>query len=497
MSQENNKNTYIRKFEDKDYIIFQSELEDIDKWRQYRKHEAGIQTQGTGLKTNDHLPFTIHHSSPKPSTSHNLVGLTFSGGGIRSATFNLGLLQALFRKKILHQVDYLSTVSGGGYIGACLDTLLNSDLKGQNAWTDENFPFERNEAGIEKVPVKHLRYFSNYITAEGGLIGKYFRPAMVFFRGIVLNFFLLLPYLVGLGLVLALLLDIPGVKNNSLYFDLPEFHRNLAEYKKAWVELRDYARKVTSSLPQNFTSEEERIEVTKILDSSEEAQKLQRELDLARSKLSHEWRTIWIIPGAFFALLLVIAVLFRLFYQKPFKTRLQFSTLLSWIFFLSVLSLIVEFYGIAIAYWKVVRPPASINFIALLALLAPRIVRMLDTPKQQKKKPWGKMALSIILLILVPIFFLYLIGVFIHYIHIRFLSLQGYLFLISATVLFFYLTKRFINVNEISLHNFYRDRLSRAYLMQHLASSSYPFERVAHNDQIKLSNLKPEKGPYH
>ena len=46
------------------------------------------------------------------------VGLAFSGGGIRSATFNLGVLKALHELGVLKHVDYLSTVSGGGYIGA-------------------------------------------------------------------------------------------------------------------------------------------------------------------------------------------------------------------------------------------------------------------------------------------------------------------------------------------------------------------------------------------
>lgn len=48
---------------------------------------------------------------------HNLVGLALSGGGIRSATFNLGLLQGLNRQGILELFDYLATVSGGGYLG--------------------------------------------------------------------------------------------------------------------------------------------------------------------------------------------------------------------------------------------------------------------------------------------------------------------------------------------------------------------------------------------
>lgn len=52
------------------------------------------------------------------------VGLAFSGGGIRSATFCLGFCQALARQGLLRRVDYLSTVSGGGYVGAFLGALL-------------------------------------------------------------------------------------------------------------------------------------------------------------------------------------------------------------------------------------------------------------------------------------------------------------------------------------------------------------------------------------
>ncbi|HUX09104.1 MAG TPA: patatin-like phospholipase family protein, partial [Terriglobia bacterium] len=48
------------------------------------------------------------------------IGLALSGGGIRSATFNLGVLQAMARVGFFPCVDYLSTVSGGGYIGSWL-----------------------------------------------------------------------------------------------------------------------------------------------------------------------------------------------------------------------------------------------------------------------------------------------------------------------------------------------------------------------------------------
>ncbi|MBS0346529.1 MAG: hypothetical protein JSR69_08710 [Proteobacteria bacterium] len=53
-----------------------------------------------------------------------LYGLALSGGGIRSATFNLGLLQALASRGLIRKMHYLSTVSGGGYIGAWLSAWM-------------------------------------------------------------------------------------------------------------------------------------------------------------------------------------------------------------------------------------------------------------------------------------------------------------------------------------------------------------------------------------
>jgi hypothetical protein len=50
----------------------------------------------------------------------SVFGVAFSGGGIRSATFNLGFLQGLAQARMLPKISYLSTVSGGGYIGGWL-----------------------------------------------------------------------------------------------------------------------------------------------------------------------------------------------------------------------------------------------------------------------------------------------------------------------------------------------------------------------------------------
>ncbi len=50
--------------------------------------------------------------------SGGAIGLALSGGGTRSATINLGVLQQLQEQGMLKNVDYLSCVSGGAYIGS-------------------------------------------------------------------------------------------------------------------------------------------------------------------------------------------------------------------------------------------------------------------------------------------------------------------------------------------------------------------------------------------
>src|SRR5262245_29009504 len=90
-------------------------------------------------------------------TPHDLVGLCLSGGGIRSATFNLGVLQALSRLGVLERFDYLSTVSGGGYIGSWWMRMR------QRRGT--SFPDDRPDA----PEVRHLREFSNFLSPRVGV----------------------------------------------------------------------------------------------------------------------------------------------------------------------------------------------------------------------------------------------------------------------------------------------------------------------------------------
>src|SRR5262249_39968774 len=91
----------------------------------------------------------------RPTAGSNLVGLALSGGGIRSASFCLGALQALDQAGVLKNVDYLSTVSGGGYIGTSMSAAMTHS-KGQ-------FPFTSSLTQDEPYPVQHIRNYSNYL----------------------------------------------------------------------------------------------------------------------------------------------------------------------------------------------------------------------------------------------------------------------------------------------------------------------------------------------
>jgi hypothetical protein len=127
----------------------------------------------------------------RPSPALGLVGLALSGGGIRSATFALGVIQALAARGVLKSVDYLSTVSGGGYIGSCLSSVLNTEDAGPEG---ARFPLRSEPGKLEPEALTHLRNSGNYL-APGGFLDRIYIPTLLL-RGIVVNLLLVLPVVV-------------------------------------------------------------------------------------------------------------------------------------------------------------------------------------------------------------------------------------------------------------------------------------------------------------
>jgi len=97
-----------------------------------------------------------------------LTGICFSGGGIRSATFNLGILQGLAQLKLLHCFDYVSSVSGGGYIHQWLASWSKRETFSDVAQKLIPLP-ESGSPHSHPEPIRWLRRFSNYLTPERGL----------------------------------------------------------------------------------------------------------------------------------------------------------------------------------------------------------------------------------------------------------------------------------------------------------------------------------------
>ncbi len=153
------------------------------------------------------------------------AGLCFSGGGIRSATFGLGVLQGLAgrsgddgasRPKLLGEFDYLSTVSGGGYLGSWFSAWATrrakpAEIRFRDAGIDPcDGPAavirelaSHPDAGLdpEPAPVKHLRSYSNYLTPRLGLSADTWAVAATVVRNIFLNWLVLVPLLAAALLV--------------------------------------------------------------------------------------------------------------------------------------------------------------------------------------------------------------------------------------------------------------------------------------------------------
>jgi hypothetical protein len=100
----------------------------------------------------------------------NLHGLCLSGGGIRSATFSLGVLQKLAEKNELARFDYLSTVSGGGYIGTWLACWIKRGGSISKIADRLNVKKSSDPMGEEVRPIRWLRMFSNYLAPNATIM---------------------------------------------------------------------------------------------------------------------------------------------------------------------------------------------------------------------------------------------------------------------------------------------------------------------------------------
>ncbi len=148
-----------------------------------------------------------HNKNVRDRPACSLTGLALSGGGIRSASFGLGALQALHAKSGIEGIDYLSTVSGGGYIGCALTAAMQESPAKQNTTeiqeaaeaqkTGGKFPFTNPDKYDDTDSVRHIRDFSNYLIPHGAL--DVVTAMGIIGRGLVANMLILLPVLLFLA----------------------------------------------------------------------------------------------------------------------------------------------------------------------------------------------------------------------------------------------------------------------------------------------------------
>ncbi len=124
--------------------------------------------------------------------NQNFSALCLSGGGIRSASFSLGIIQALAEKGLLQRFDYLSTVSGGGYIGAWLSARLHHTRDADQVVAE--LCSRRVDSDREAKPIEHLRAYSSYLTPKVGLLSADTWVALaILLRNMALNWLILVP----------------------------------------------------------------------------------------------------------------------------------------------------------------------------------------------------------------------------------------------------------------------------------------------------------------
>lgn len=122
------------------YITRSREVQEIEIDQYLKQHR-----KANGIKT--------------PPAPDNLSGLCISGGGVRSATLGLGMIQTFIKAGKMKYFDYLSTVSGGGYIGACLSSLLSAEPdrrdkaynnEGEAPIENHNARFQADQFGLDE-----------------------------------------------------------------------------------------------------------------------------------------------------------------------------------------------------------------------------------------------------------------------------------------------------------------------------------------------------------
>jgi hypothetical protein len=186
--------------------VLQDEFNEIER---RRKMLAGGGYTAPGPLTADALDAEakIRGYYQKVHGLQNLSALCLSGGGIRSAAFALGVAQGLAKRGILHQFDYLSTVSGGGYLGSFLTAWVQR--KGYGLVCDD---LVGNFKPGETSPLQYLRRYTSYLTPDRGLItADSLTVLALYVRNLLLNWLIIVPLVLCAIIVPKIYVAVVGI----------------------------------------------------------------------------------------------------------------------------------------------------------------------------------------------------------------------------------------------------------------------------------------------
>ncbi len=419
---------------------------------------------------------------PRPRPN-DMIGLALSGGGIRSAAVCLGGLQALNRRHQLDAIDYLSTVSGGGYIGACLSAAMTRTASGGGAAA----PFPFGEDIADNAVIGHLRNYSNYLLPRGRKsIVNYAEAAAVILRGLLANLVQVVTVMLILALITAFAYpSLLQLRDGSFVTQLYDAVSNLALAQlgasfgslSAYVGAYPFALTLWSlaglALWLVFWA----------------ALRTYPALDRSTSDTSGDW-----LKGARFLIIgiLVCAILdVQPLAIEALITHLQVKD------------------GVALLPWLQSLVPILTAFSGAVSAASSALGHFLK--KSERSSSWTTIALRIatqFLLLLAAlalpaaiwILYLYLVATLLvpeAILGYTTITVFGYTLSIACTyaltliplVIFFF----WLKPNNYSLHRLYRDRLSKAFIFGYQTGALEPEPR----DELKLSALRQCDGPYH
>ena len=375
-------------------------------------------------------------------------------------------------------MDYLSTVSGGGYIGGSLTWLLSKDAgrhKGSEAFgtgdekhpdgTDRKFPYGTENPAENRLRhedenriLRHLRLHGKYLAPGKGITMTSF--AAVTLRGILLNLLVWLPLITALMVAVlfashALSLALPG--------------------DASWA-----------AIEKSFSTIGERLNWAAL-------GQLKR-ATLQEGTVGTGLLIVALLAVAFFALACIIYSFAARFSPEGgrYSGRRMFESRIRWPLIATAVSFVLG----SLPYVHGVLKD-SIEETGAVSLLAGAVIGLFSFMKSGEKGG-GKLPLGL----LVPVgSALFLYGLALTTYSAAFLYFEDtvvYRYVLLGFVVIAVATGVLANLNYISLHRYYRDRLMETFMPDPDTEAKTGRARGANNAELsKMWSAEAAHAPYH